>query len=280
MDETQGFIDIEGWRQVLLGASSEFGAKLASFLPQLVAALAILLFGWLFARLIELATGRMLRTLGLDRAAARLQVAPLLERSEIQLTTSELVGKAVFWILMLTAFLSAVETLGLTAVTNTIDRLIAYIPNLIGALLIVVLGLLAARLLGGLTRSAAVAADLESAPRLGQAVQWGAIGLVAIVALEQLGVATEILVAPVTAVVGALTLSAGLAFALGARPIITHILAGHFLRRSLPRESLVVVEGERGLVERIGATETRLRSESKSWTVPNGRLLEDVVTWV
>ena len=97
------------------------------------------------------------------------------------------------------------------------------------------------------------------------------------VVVKQLGIATEILIAPLSAVAGALTLSAGLAVALGARPIVTHILAGHFLRQSLRNESVVVVQGEQGQVERVGPTETRLRNDSKSWTIPNGQLLDDVV---
>ena len=52
------------------------------------------------------------------------------------------------------------------------------------------------------------------------------------------------------------------------------LMVRHAIRR------LVVVDGEQGLVESVGATETRLRSETKSWTVPNARLLDDVVTWV
>jgi len=279
MDDPGSLMEIDAWREMAGGLGAALLGRISDFLPQVIGALALLAAGWLVARGVEVATARTLRTLGVDRAAARLQIASLLERAEIGLTTSRLVARAVFWILLLTVFLSAVEVLGLTAVTSTIDRFVAFVPNLIAAGLITMLGLLAGRALGGIVRSTATVVDLRGAARLGLFVQWGVVGLSATIALEQLGIATDILVAPVTAVVGALTLSAGLAFALGARPIVTHILAGHFLKRSLPREGFIMVEGERGLIERIGPTETRLRGESKHWTVPNGRLLEDVVTW-
>ena len=97
-------------------------------------------------------------------------------------------------------------------------------------------------------------------------------------AIEQLGVDTNVLIAPLTAVLAAAFLSAGIAFALGARPIVTHILAGHFLKQSLPRDRYVEVEGERGVVERVGPTETVLRNEEKSWSVPNGKLLDLIIT--
>jgi hypothetical protein len=150
----------------------------------------------LISRSVEIAAGRALRTFGLDRAATRLRMTDVLERAGLKLGLSEIVARLLFWLLMLTFVLSSVEALGLTAVTATIDRLIAYVPSLIGAALITVVGLVLARFVGTLVSSAAAAA--------------------------------------------------GLAFALGAYPIVTHILAGHFLKESLPRDTFVEVEGERG----------------------------------
>ena len=63
----------------------------------------------------------------------------------------------------------------------------------------------------------------------------------------------------------------------GARPIVTHILAGHFLKQSLPRDSFVEVGGERGIVERIGATDTLFRNGEESWSIPNAKLLDLIV---
>jgi hypothetical protein len=269
--------DISAWRDIFLQAATEVGTRLASFVPNLLGAILILVVGWLVSRSAEIAASRALRTVGLDRAAARLRLAEVLERAGLGLTLSELVARLVFWLLMLTFLLSGIETLGLTAVTATIDRLIAYIPNLVGAALITLLGLLFARFLGSLVSSAAAAAGFPSAPRLGFLVQVLVAGLVVVVAIEQLGVGTAVLVGPLTAVLAALGFTAGLAFALGARPIITHILAGHFLRQSLPRDSFVEVDGQRGIIERIGATDTVLRNGERSWSIPNAQLLDRVV---
>lgn len=269
--------DISAWRDVFLQAATEVGARLASFVPNLLGALVILVVGWLVSRSVELAADRALRTLGLDRAAARLRLTDVLERAGLGLTLSGLVARLVFWLLMLTFLLSSFETLGLTAVTATIDRLIAYIPNLVAAALIALLGLLFSRFVGTLASSAAAAAGFPSAPRLGLLTQVLVVGLVVVVAIEQLGVSTAVLVGPLTAVIATAGFAAGLAFALGARPVITHILAGHFLRQSLPRDAFVEVDGERGVVERIGATDTLLRNGEKAWSIPNARLLDRVI---
>jgi hypothetical protein len=269
--------DVEAWRQVLVNSLTEFGATTAAFLPSLIATLVILGLGWLVSRLVAAVSERVLLQLGLDRAAARLGVLEGLREAGVSLPPSRIVARLVFWILMLTFLLSAVETLGLTAVTATIDRLIAFLPNVIAAGLIFVLGLLLARLVRNLVGSAAAAAELPQAPRLGSLAEIVVALVAGVVALEQLGIETQMVVTVITAVVAAVTVTVGVAFALGARPVITHILAGHFLRQSLPSGGSVEVGGQRGVVERVGAVDTVVRSEQHTWSIPNGKLIEEVV---
>jgi len=269
--------DVEAWRQVFVRSLTELGETLAAFLPSFVATLLIIGVGWLVSRLVAAVAERLLRQMGLDRAAARLGVSETLRDGGLTATPSHIVARLVFWVLMLTFLLSAVETLGLSAVTLTIDRLIGFLPNVIAAGLIFVLGLLLARLVRNLVSSGAAAVDLSQASRLGSMAH-GLVALVAsVVALEQLGVETGIVVTVITAIVGAISVTAGVALALGARPVITHILAGHFLRQSLPSGSSIEIDGQRGVVERVGAIDTLVRDEERAWSIPNGKLLEETV---
>jgi len=142
----------------------------------------------------------------------------------------------------------------------------------------VFVGLLVARFTRGVVSSASAAAGVENAQRLGSLVQALVIALVAVLASDQLGIQTSVMIGPLTAVVGAAALAAGLAFALGARPIVTHILAGHFLKQSLPRDAFVEIDGRRGVVERVGPTDTLLRDGDQRWSMPNAQLLEKIVT--
>ena len=269
--------DVEAWRQVLMNSFTEFGETTAGFLPSLIATVVILGVGWLVSRLVAAVSERVLLQLGLDRAAARLGISERLREAGVSLSPSYVVARLVFWVLMLTFLLSAVETLGLTAVTATIDRLIAFLPNVIAAGLIFVLGLLVARLGRNLVSSGAAAAELPQAPRLGSLAEIVVALVVGVVALEQLGIETQMVVTVVTAVMGAVAVTAGVAFALGARPVITHIFAGHFLRQSLPSGGSVEVGGQRGVVERVGALDTLVRDGEHSWSIPNGRLIEEIV---
>jgi len=269
--------DLAVWREIFVRAISELSANVVGFIPNLVGAMLILGVGWMISRALEAVTVRALRTVGIDRVATRLRVTELLERAEVPLSLSQIVARLLFWVVLLTFVLSSVETLGLSAVTTTIDRLIAFIPGVIGATLIAIAGLLFARFVAALVSSSAAAAGFANASRLGFIAQIAIAGLVLVIAIEQMGVATDVLVVPLSVVLASAGIAVGLAFALGARPVVTHILAGHFLKRSLPREGAVEVGGRRGFVDRVGAVDTLLRGDDGSWTVPNAQLLDEIV---
>jgi hypothetical protein len=262
------------WRTLMTEALKAFGERVAEFFPNLAGALLLLLLGWLISRMVKAAASRLLRGLGVDRAAGRLRITATLAQAGVQLPVSEVVGLLLFWLSMLVFLASGVQTLGLTAVSETIERLTAYLPNLIAAVFVALLGMLLARFGGGATASAAAAAGITGARSVGLLVQTVLVALAMVIAAEQLGVATTILVGPLTAVLAAAALAAGLAFALGARPVITHILAGHFLKQSLPRDAFVEIGGRRGVVERVGPTDTVFRDGDQRWSLPNAHLLE------
>lgn len=271
------FFETEAWTQVFVSSLTELGTTLARFLPNLLGMILILAAGWIIARLVRAITQRGLQRAGLDSAAERASVATLLRSAEIRSTPSELLGWLLFWVLMLTFVLSAFETLGLSAVTRTIDRLIGYLPNVIAALLIVVLGLIAARLLANLVRSTASATGLPYAGEVASAAHGTAVLMVALLAVEQLGVDTALLVTLVVVIVAAAAGALGLAFALGARHVVGGVLAGHYLRRSYSEGDHIEVEGRSGVIERVGPTDTLIRDGDSRWSIPNDLLLGSTV---
>ena len=269
--------DVETWQQVIVNSFSELGATLAGFLPQLVGMLVILGGGWVVSRVVGAIFARLLVRLGLDAAAQRLGLGEALEKAGFRAGASALVGRVLFWVLMLTFVLSAFETLGLEAVTATIDRAIAYLPRLIAAALIVIAGLLLSRLAHNVVRSAAATAGVALADQLGVAAQGVVVVLVGVLTVEQLGVDTALLSSVITALAAAGSFGLALAFALGSRDLVRGLLAGQYLRQTLEVGQEVEAAGRRGRVERIGSIDTLFRDEDGSWSVPNARLVEDVL---
>jgi hypothetical protein len=270
-------LSIDRWREALSSSFDQFGVTLGHILPALLGALLILLIGWGVSKLVQSVARRALRRFGLDRTAARLRLTESLRRANVESEPSEIVARLLFWILMLTFVLAAAETIGLRAVTTTIGRLILYLPNLVGAAFIVVVGLLVARLAQRLVASGSEMAGFGRADRLSAVVRGIVLLVTGVVAVEQLGLKTDMLVTVITVLVATLGLTMGLAFALGARNVVTHILAGHYLRQTLVAGQPVEVAGRAGVVDRVGAVSTVFKKGDRSWSVPNAALLEDVI---
>lgn len=270
-------LNLEAWREVVVTALTQLGTTIAGFLPNLIGALVILLLGWCIAKLVEIVSQRLLGRVGIDTASRRIGISETLSNAGISRPPSRLLARVLFWLLMLTFVLSAFDTLGLRAVTSTIDRLIAYLPNIFAAALIVIVGLLIARFVGNLVVSGAAAAGVMYARALGAGARGATVGMVGILAAEQLGVDTRLLITVVTVVVAAAGVALALAFALGAREVVQAVLAGHYLRQSLREGERLEVDGRSGVLQRVGSTETLFHDDARSWSVPNARLLEAVI---
>lgn len=268
---------VENWRDVVTSSLEQFGTTVGHLLPALLGALLILLIGWGVSRLVQSVVRRALRRFGLDRTVARLRLTDSLRRANIESEPSEIVARVLFWILMLTFLLASAETIGLSAVTTTIGRLILYLPNVVGAAFIVVVGLLVGRMAQRLVASGSEMAGLPRADRVGAVVRGIVLLVTSIVAVEQLGLKTDILVRVITVLVATFGITMGLAFALGARTVVTHILAGHYLRQTLAIGQPVEVAGRKGVVDHVGTVSTVFRKGDRSWSVPNAALLDDVV---
>ena len=184
-------------------------------------------------------------------------------------------GSLAYWLLLILFVMGAAEIIGLAAVTIAITRILGCIPSVISAALVLAAGVFLARFIGDLVLSGANAANLSYAKGLGAVAQSSIV--VMVVTLEQLGVDTQILITVITVTVAAIMAGMGLAFALGSRDIVTAILAGHYLRQTLPEGEAVEVEGRRGVVDQIGPIATTFRDGTDKWTVPNRQLMDTVI---
>jgi hypothetical protein len=270
-------VNLSAFYEALSDALRQTGARIAALLPNLLVAVLIMVAGWVVARVTGWIVGRTLGRLGFDRAGERFRVGELLRQAGFTGKLSTMIGRLVYWLVLLMFLLSAAETLQLTAVRSALDRVIAFVPDLLGAALILVVGMAVAGFVRNLVVSAASAGGILQAERLGTAFRAAIILVAAILAMGEVGVDTDLLVAASTAIIMALGLSAGLAFSLGSRQVMSHVLAGHYLRRSLPAGTEVTVRKRRGRVARVGAVDTLLTDGEGSWSVPNGVLLEEEV---
>lgn len=191
------------------------------FLPRLLAAVGILMAGFAIAKMVERATDLGLHKIGFDRWMSEGGVTEALERAGTRLDPSSVLAKLVFWTVMLLVILLAADALGVQAVNALFAELVAYIPNVIAAVVVLVLGILLGEFVKDLVLASA--GGLPGGPTLGRSAKAAVILLAVFMALEQLDIAQDIVLVFFIAVVGAGALAAGIAFGLGGREIAAEL---------------------------------------------------------
>ncbi len=268
----------EHWAQAVVQSITQLGVTVAAFIPRLVGMILLLTIGFLVSKgLARLAT-TILRRMGFDRAAERIGLKAILDRGNIRASPARLVGKLAFWFFMLTFVVSAADSLGLANVSRTIESFVAYLPNVVGAVAIAVIGLLLASFVREAVTHGAEGIGVEYTDALGKLVYGVLIVFVATLAVGQLKLDVELIrrVIEILLIAGGAGLA--LTLGLGTREISRHIVAGVYARDLYPPGMHLTLENASGTVEEVGTISTRVRTpDGDALFIPNGRFLETVV---
>ena len=203
----------------LLEPGRAFLSKVALFLPNLLAALLILVGGWILAKFIRVLTFRFLLAIRFDVAGERAGIDAMLARGDIRQSPPELVAILVYWLTTLLAVITAINILGLTQVAELLNRILLYLPKVIAAVVVLILGLFLANFLAGVIKTAAASAGLAEAEVLATITRYSLIVFTGAVTLHELGVGAELVRAAFTIVFGAVGLALALAFGLGCKDL-------------------------------------------------------------
>src|ERR671933_51501 len=189
-----------------------------SYVPVLIGAIIILIVGYLIAKALQAIVGRVLEGIGFDRWMERGGIKQFFDRADTQHTPHSILGRLVFWFVFIIAITMATDALGIPQVSAVLAQLIAYIPNIIAAILILILAALLANFLSSIVRGATGSGLLADIAR------YAIIVYAVFAALTQLGVAVELTAPTFLIVLGAVALAAAIAFGIGGREVARDIL--------------------------------------------------------
>lgn len=216
----------------ILDRISYSASQLWSVLPALLGAGVIFFAGYFVARLIERWLDRWLVRMDFNRMAEAGGLREAVDRTGARLDPVHAVGKLAFWLVMLIVIMLASAALGLESINEMFGIMISFIPSLIAAIVVVVLGMVIGEFLRGLILASA--GTVEGVPILANVAKGAVVLVAAFMALEQVGVAQELVVSAFTLILGALALAFGLAFGLGNTTLAGEIVRKWYERRRTP----------------------------------------------
>jgi len=189
----------------------------AAWLPRILFAIVLLIIGWLLARGVQKVVVKLLRLLRLEAAAEQTGVDDFLVRGGVRFTVVTLVGQIFYWTLLLIFTVTVLNVLGITMGPELMTRMAGYVPNLAAAIAVLVFGAMAARFIRGFVEAYLGNVGMRGGANIGVLVQIALMAFVAVLALEQLGIAVTLLTSAFQLAFGGLCLALALAFGLGGR---------------------------------------------------------------
>ena len=219
---------------------SSFSEVFGELIPALLGALVIVFAGYLLAKVLEKIVDRFLKRIGLNRMLERGGVMEAVERSGSHVNPSRVISNLVFWLVMFAVILVAANALGLESLASVFGELVSYIPSVIAAIVIILVGIVLGQFVGGLI--AASAGALHGGRALARVGSGGVILLAVFMALQELGIATDIVTTAFAILFGAIALALALAFGLGSRELAGEIMREWYGRYRQERDEALARE--------------------------------------
>jgi hypothetical protein len=213
---------------VLADTLKAFGNDLLAIVPRLVAALVLVIAGWIAARLLRRLTIRTLRLARLDVAAEKAGIEDFLVQGGVRMTAVSIVGHLVYWAVNTVVLLAALSALGVDTAGQLFNRMVLFIPNVIAAVVVLIFGALLAQFIGTLVFTYLSNVGVSGASAISAIARWAVIVFVLAVSLEQLKIGGQILVSAFQIAFGAFCLALALAFGIGGREWAARVLDSFF----------------------------------------------------
>lgn len=254
---------------------ASFLLKVVETLPALLGAIILIIIGWIVATITSKGIHRLLVSLKIDSIGEKLKSIDIL--SNVNISISKVLTKMLYWVVMLCFFIAATETLGLKNISEGISNLLAYLPRLISAATVFVVGIFLANIVKEIVEIACKSAGIAAGRIIGSFIFYFLLIITAITALNQAGMDTQLLTQNVNLILGAILAAFAIGYGFASKDIMANLLASFYSREKFRVGQTIKVDGIQGVIETIDSTSLTLQTEKNKVVIPLQKLLNTVV---
>ena len=213
-----------GFFDTLMASFRDAFSMILSAIPRIIAFIIIVAIGWFVSSLVAKAITGLLRAIRFEELMQKSGLADFMNKMGTGIDSVGIVAGIVKWIVRVVVLLVAFDTLGLPAVSDVMRQLLLWLPNLVVAIFVLFIGGIAARALGNIVRGATAEGGFANPETLSNVARTAVWSFAVVIAINQLGIATNLINTLFTGFVGALAIALGLAFGLGGRDLASRTL--------------------------------------------------------
>lgn len=245
-------------------------------LPKLILILILLLIGWMVGKLIKRLVSKTLKLIKLDDAMDKLELSPMLSQIGIK-STAKFIGNIAYWMIMLIVLLTVTEILNMAVLTNGVAAILAYIPQLLIALVIFLFGMFIANMIKNVVYNATNSIGLSGARVISNIVYYVLFIFIAITAINQTGVDTSIITSNVTMIFGAMLLAFAISYGIASRTIMSNMLSSFYKKDRYTIGMRIRVTDVEGTVSEVDSISITIDTGDKKVVLPTKILMEEKV---
>lgn len=243
--------------------------------PKIISGMILVLLAWMVAKLVEKGVRLMMIRTNFDSVLGKIGIDTAIQQLGLRKSLSDVIPRVVYFLLLFLFARSLADTVGLTAISEAIGSFLGYVPNIVAAILILLVGSALGRFAGSAVARSAEGSGLEFAPALGRVLSAVVLFVAVIMAMAQLKIDTDIVRLVTALSMAGAALAFGLCFGLGGRTLVSNILAGLYVKRLFAPGTEIEVDGHRGIVASISTTSTILTQEGRDLVLANQDLLAE-----
>ncbi len=242
-------------------------------LPSLLGAILLLTFGWLVGRSVSFIIKKLLRNINFDKLAETPPLQNYWDQANIQAKPSDILGKFVYWVIYLIFLVMATDALGLNMISAGITNLVSYLPKLLSALMIFLIGLYIISFVRDFIAAATASLGMSAGKFISGTVFYLMLTVLALTTLQQAGIDTDIITANLNIILAAVLFSFALGYGFASRDVLTNIIASFFSRRNFEIGQIIEMDGLKGEIVDISTISIRIKTAEGEMLVPSQELI-------
>ena len=252
-------------------------SQFARAIPSIMGAIFVLLVGWMIAKAIAKLMLRILKGLGIDQLAERLNEIEMISKANFEIKPSAFISKLFYYILLLIFTVAATDILGVEAVSDLMSQLIQYVPRLLSALILLVIGILLADFIKGIVHTTCKSLGIPSGNIISSFVFWFIFLTVLVSAMSQAAIDTDFIKSNLTVLIGGIVLAFALGYGFASKDMMANFLASFYSKNKFRIGDTISIAGMKGKIMEIDNTSLILNTDNRRIIIPLHKLTSETV---
>ncbi|MCB0519629.1 MAG: mechanosensitive ion channel [Lewinellaceae bacterium] len=252
-------------------------AKFASALPNLVGAIVIILLGLIISKIVAKTLEKVFSTIKIDRLGEKINETEFAQKSNLKIRLSVFLAKLVYYVLMLIFLMAATDVLGMPIVSEMVSDLISYLPRLLSALVLFVLGIYLAEFVKNIVLATCNALAIPSAKVIANFVFYLIFLTLTISALAQASIETSLITSNLTVILGGVLLAFAIGYGFASKDTMANFLASFYSKNKVKIGDVISIDGSTGKIIAMDSSSLTLQGDGKIIVIPLKKLTSEKV---